>query len=243
MAAGEEEKPESGSPIYRHKPRETAWKAPANHGLHLAEIEAHVEKHVGKIESVFHEVLSDLIHLDVLFVPATNSRPYHVLIASGVSDEPMNVPEGMEQFRFAEILIALPPSWPLDQKSFEDEANYWPVRWLKAIGRLPHEYRTWIGWGHTVPNGDPPETIANTQFVGVLLTPPYAFSPEFFRLTTKSGETISFYAMMPLFQEEMDLKLKKGVEELEQRFEKRGVDFVLDLARINVAKARGWFSR
>ncbi|HWE16662.1 MAG TPA: suppressor of fused domain protein [Hyphomicrobiaceae bacterium] len=50
-----------------------------------------------------------------------------------------------------------------------------------------------------------------------------------------------FYALVPLFQEEMDLKLKVGIEELEQRLEKAGVGFVLDVNRTNVAARKGWF--
>ncbi len=235
------ERSESGSPIYRHKAREQKWTTPQHAAENLEEVEGHVEKHIGKIETVFHELVSDLIHLDVLFVPATPDRPYHVLVTSGVSDEPMKVPEGMEQFRSAELLIALPKEWPLTQDAFKDEANYWPVFWLKQIGRMPHEYNTWIGWGHSIPNGDPAQPIANTKFVGVMLTPPYWLSPDFFQLTTKGGETISFYRMVPLYQEEMDLKLKSGAEELEKKFEKENVGFVLDIKRRNVAKKKGWF--
>jgi len=43
-----------------------------------------------------------------------------------------------------------------------------------------------------------------------MLSPPYVFPPEFFQLTTKDGEKITFYAMIPLYAEEMALKLKKG---------------------------------
>lgn len=240
MSNERKEQSESGDPIYRHAARESEWTAPQHHGENLEAIEAHVEKHIGKIETVFHEVASDLIHLDVLFVPATPERPYHVLATCGVSEEPMRVPEGMEAYRRVELLIALPPSWPLTQESFKSEANYWPVRWLKMVGRLPHEHKTWIGWGHTVPNSDPPERIADTEFVGVMLTPPYAFPNEFFQIKPESGDPISFYMLTPLFREEMDMKLSKGADEIEERFEKRGIGFVLDTQRANVAKARRW---
>lgn len=241
MSQDEVERSESGSPIYRHQPKERQWEMPLHPTSHLEELEAHVEEYIGEIETVFHELLSDIIHLDVLFVPATDERPFHVLVTSGVSDEPMNAPEGAEQFRRAELLIALPPDWRLTQEDFKDEGNYWPVRWLKQIGRLPHEYDTWIGWGHTIPNGDPPEKIANTNFVGVMLTPPYWLPAEFFQLKTRSNETISLYQLVPLYKEEMDLKLAKGADELEERFEKQKIDFVLDTSRPNVAVKKSWF--
>jgi hypothetical protein len=241
MANNDVERSESGNPIYRHKARERQWTAPQHAGEHFEELETHIEKHIGEIGTVFHEIVSDLIHLDVLFVPASAERPYHVLITSGVSDEPMNVPNGMEKFKRTELLIALPDEWPLTEDAFKDEANYWPVRWLKQIGRLPHEYDTWIGWGHTIPNGDPPERIANTEFIGVMLTAPYWLPPDFFQLTTRTGDIVSFYVLVPLYREEMDLKLKEGVDELEKQLGKAGVNWILDTKRPNVAKRKGWF--
>src|SRR5262245_177012 len=242
MGVDEEERSKSGDPVYRHQPRERDRSLPKHFAQHLEEVEAHVEKHIGKVEMVFHEIVSDLVHLDVLWVPATAARPYHVLVTSGVSDEPMTVPEGMEPYRRAELMIALPADWPLTEEAFKDEANYWPVRWLKTIGRLPHEYDTWIGWGHTIPNGDPAEPIANTRFIGFMLTPSYWLPPDFFQLATKAGETICFYVLVPLFREEMDLKLEKGAEALEDRLQKANVGFVLDVGRPNVAARRGWFN-
>lgn len=235
------ERSESGSPIYRHTPREQEWQAPQHPGKYLEEIDAHIERHIGKVESVFHEILSDIVHLDVHFIPATNARPYHVLVTSGVSDEPMNVPAEMEEFRRAELLIALPRSWPLTQESLKRKENYWPVGWLKQIGRLPHEYNTWIGWGHTIPNGDPAEPIANTRFTGLMVTTPQWLPVEFFQMTASDGEKISFYQLVPLYQEEMDLKLKKGAEELEERLAKAGGSIAIDVQRPNVAKKKGWF--
>ena len=233
--AEDSEKSEGGSAIYRHGAKEHSFTAPEHSGRNLAAVEAHVEKHIGKIETVYHEILSDRIHLDVLFVPANDERPYHTLVTSGVSDLPMQVPEGMEAFNRVELLMALPPEWPLTQEAFQNENHFWPVRWLKNIGRLPHDYDTWIGWGHTIPNNDPPETIANTQFIGVMLSPAFWLNDDFYQLTAESGNTITFYNLVPLYQEEMDLKLQQGADEIEDRLDRRKVGFVLDIARPNVA--------
>lgn len=235
------ERSASGSPIYRHKAKERQLQAPEGAGVHLEAIEGHLEKHLGKIETVYHEILSDVIHLDILFLPASDEKPYHTLVTSGASDRPMRVPEEMEDFSLAELMINLPTEWLLDQESLEQEANYWPLRWLKQIGRLPHEYDTWVGWGHTIPNGDPAEPIADTRFTGVMLSPPYWLGPDFFQLETQTGEKICFYNMIPLYEEEMKLKLAKGAEALEGLFDKNGIGFVVDTGRKNVAKKRGWF--
>jgi len=241
MSKDTSERSGSGAPIYKHAERKTPFTPPKHSTDHLEEIEAHIEKHIGKIETVFHEIVSDLIHLDVLFIKATPERPYHVLVTSGVSDEPMKVPKGMEEHNRVELIIALPKEWPLTQESFKSENHYWPVRWLKQIGRLPHEYDTWVGWGHTIPNGDPAEPIANTNFVGVMLSPPYSLPTELFQLKTKNGNNIRFYALIPLYQEEMDFKLKSGADALEEKLEKQNIDFIVNPSRNNVIKKKGWF--
>lgn len=247
MAKDELERSGSGAPIYRHKAKDRpdGFQPPDESCVHLKDIEAHLEKYIGPIESVFHEIVSDLVHLDVLWIAATGKRPFHVLVTSGVSDKPMNAPREMANFRHAELMMVLPADWPLTEDAFKNEANYWPVRWLKMIGRMPHEYNTWISWGHTIPNGDPPKRIANTNFTGVVLTAPFWLPPDFFELKTASGDTIHFFMLFPLHQAEMDLKLREGMEALEERFEKAQVDFILDVRRPSVAAPpkRRWFGR
>lgn len=238
MNTGNDERSASGAPIYRHEERKKPFTLPSHSTSNLERIEAHVESHLGKIETVFHEILSDLVHIDVLFVKATDERPYHVLVTSGVSDEPMNVPAGLEEHNRVELLIALPKDWPLSEEAMEEESNYWPIRWLKTIGRLPHEYDTWLGWGHTIPNGDPAETIADTNFVGFMLAPPYLLPVEFFELKTSSDAVIRFFALIPLFQDEMDFKLNKGSDAMEELLNDQDGGFVIHPNRTNVAKSK-----
>ena len=61
------ERSESGGPIYRHQARERDWTAPQHATEHLAEVEAHVEKYIGKIETVFESGAFAVTELCVLF--------------------------------------------------------------------------------------------------------------------------------------------------------------------------------
>ena len=235
----DDEKAPSGASILQHEDKGREFQPPEEHARNLEAIEAHLEKHIGPIDTVFHEIVSDLIHLDVLYIPPTPERPYTVLATSGVSDLPMSVPEGLEDRARTELLIVLPEDWRLTEEAFEDDANYWPVRWLKSVGRLPHEYDTWLGWGHTIPNGHPPEPIADTDFIGVMVTLPYWLDPSFAQVKAENGDVINFYELVPLYAEEMDLTLAEGAEALEQRFDANDIGFVLDVNRPNVAKRKG----
>ncbi len=145
---------ESGSPILTHT-RKKEFELALSDGDSIEKISAHIEKHIGEITHVFHEILSDQVHIDVHHIALTLARNYHTFVSSGMSDKAMSVPEGREEFRFAELMLALPADWPISDEAFKKENNYWPIRWLKILARLPHEYDTWLEYGHTVPNGDP----------------------------------------------------------------------------------------
>ena len=227
-----------GQPIYRHEDKErdsapVAYVSEANY----ASLEAHYAKFLGKDCSVFHELVSDLVHIGIYFYPPTAERSYNVLTTIGMSALPMNVPEGAEDARFAELVIALPATWPLSQESFENEDHYWPVRWLKQLARLPFEYDTWLSWGHTIPNGDPAEPLAsNTRLSGVVLLPPMNLGDDFTSVALPDGSSVNIYALIALYDEEMDLKLREGVEALFAGFDQYEVTELLQLDRANTVK-------
>lgn len=199
----------------------------------------HIERHLGPVEQVFHEIVSPTVHVDIHWVAPSAARPWHILVTSGMSERPMNAPEAMSEFLYSELMVSLPASWPISAEAFEDEANYWPIRWLKILARFPHEYETWLSFGHTMPNGNPPEPFApSTDLCGMMLVPP-AQAPELFELKMDDGRTIHFWSLLPLYREEMDLKLEKGADALLDLFDQAGVSEVINPARPNVAPARG----
>lgn len=225
----------SGSPIYRHG-EPAAWEAPEGEEF-IEEISAHIETHLGPVETVFHEIVSDTVHIDVHFVKPTAVFPFVRLVTSGMSDLPMTTPEHPDIPRHVELLITLPPDWRLDQKSFEDEVWYWPIRLLKSLARLPHKHRTWLGWGHTVPNGDPPQPYADdTKLCAAILLPSVTAPEAFFELDIPGHKRITFYAVVPLHQREMDLKLRSGTAALTQLFDKKGVTDVVAVRRKDVTR-------
>jgi hypothetical protein len=134
----EQEYSESGSPIHRYENRDPREFAPAiGNAENIEAISDDIEKQIGKIEIVFHEIVSDIVHIDVHWVKPTEKFPFHSFVTSGMSDKPMNVPKGMEAHKYAELCIFLPANWPLSvepyqttEEAFKDENNYWPIRWL-----------------------------------------------------------------------------------------------------------------
>lgn len=227
----------SGSPIYRHG-EEKAWEAPQGEEC-IEQISAHIATHLGEVETVFHELMSDTVHIDVHFVKPTPEFPYARLVTSGMSDLPMVVPEGAGLPRYLELMMTLPGDWKMAQEDFKDERWYWPVRQLKVLARMPHKFDTWLGWGHTIPNGDPAEPYAgNTRLCCSILLPSITVPEEFNTLEIHPDKVIHFLAVVPLYQEEMALKLRNGANKLLDKLGAADVSDIVDLTRGNVARKR-----
>lgn len=75
----------SGAPIFRYIDGEKEWEAPQGEEC-IEEISEHIERHIGEICMVFHEVISDTVHIDVHHIKPTEERPFHTLVTSGMSD-------------------------------------------------------------------------------------------------------------------------------------------------------------
>jgi hypothetical protein len=232
---------ESGNPIFRYAAREKDFELAVGDDSSIERITSHIETYVGPIKMVFHEMISDLVHIDVHQIAPSPERPYWTLVTSGMSDRPMTVPEGDESPCYLEIMLGLPRDWPMDEASFHDERNYWPIRWLKTLARFPHEYSTYIGWGHSMPNGDPPEPLAeNTRLCGFVLLHPFLLPEAFQKLEVDAKKSIYFAAVYPLYEEEMAYKLKHGTRSLVERLQKAGVTEVVDVRRKNSCKKSLW---
>jgi hypothetical protein len=181
--------------------------------------------------------VSDTVHIDVHIVKPTEAYPFIRLVTSGMSDLPMSTPPDAGVPRHAELMITLPPDWKLDKESFEDERWYWPVRLIKTLARLPHKYGTWLGWGHTVPNGDPAEPYAaDVRFDGCILLPSISVPDDFHRLRIDADKEIAFFAIVPLYKEELALKLRSGAGKLLERFDKKHIGDMIDPRRPNAGR-------
>lgn len=226
------ERSESGAPIHRYKDGPKDFGLATGDSENIERISDHIERHIGPIARVFHELVSELVHIDVHIVGPTPERNFYTLVTSGMSDKPMRPPEEYSDLRYSELMICLPPDWPMTDGEWEKDENYWPIRMLKMLARFPHEYGTWLWAMHTMPHGDPPQPFAsNTRLCGMILLPPVAAPPEFQELRVSDDKTIYFHALVPLHADEMDLKLKKGAGALFDGFNDHGVSEILNPAR------------
>jgi hypothetical protein len=199
-------------------------------------VDNHIEKHIGEVSFVMHEIVSDWVHVDVHVVLAGNDRKHHWLITSGMSERPMKTPKEVGDCRFAELMLCLPANWPLSEEEFKDERNYWPIRELKTLARYPHQYSTWLYGGHSIANDDPPKPFAdNTAMCASLLLQPKLLQPEAHWVSVNRKKKVRLWGVFFLYREELELKLDEGSDRLEELFMKRHITELLDPNRANVA--------
>ena len=201
-------------------------------------IEQHLDRFFGEEDTivVFDEKVSPDFHLDVYWIQANQKRNYHILLTSGVSSIPMNVPDPSLNSRI-ELFILLPPDWPFGIEQLQDERNYWPIGLLKDLGRYPHSHKTWLGFGHTVPEGQG-KTIAGTRFAATLLKKSKTLPPEFQR--AEFGDSfIDLLMLFPLYDEEYAFKRVAGIEGLEAEFDAANIADIIDVTRSNVCADEG----
>ncbi|MEZ5942444.1 MAG: ankyrin repeat domain-containing protein [Planctomycetaceae bacterium] len=90
------------------------------------EIVEHFVKSIGPTEEKsLIEIVPGETPIAIHSIPATKDRPYVTLFTTGLSSKPMNVPEGEEEYRFAELFIQLPANW--QYKNLTDRNWSWPV--------------------------------------------------------------------------------------------------------------------
>lgn len=239
-----DERSPDGSRILRYGAPKSGLTPAAQTSACIEEIEKHMATFFGTPATVFHELVSDLVHIDVHFIPPHPKRNCWTLFTTGMSDLPMTPPDGADDQKWGELMISLPPDWKIDQLQVTPppadlEQWYWPIRWLKQLARFPHTCQTWLGSGHTIPNGDPPRPFsAATKLCCWLLLPPLRVSSAARQVSLSDGRTVRLYVLHALYLEEMSLKLDKGLDAVLDAFERANVGEVLTLDRASAARKK-----
>ena len=176
--------------------------------------EKHLEKNFGPVKSVFHELVSGEMHIDIYVVEPTEQFPCYRPFTCGMGAKRMELPEQAEGKRpdRIELMLSLPADWKFDKMSVEDTNLYWPVGLMQYLARFPWNESTWLGFGHTIPLQ---KFAENTELSGVLLNYPENYPFAAGHIDLPRG-TVQLINIVPLYSEEMDYKLSCGIEGLEK---------------------------
>ena len=200
----------------------------------LDRLEAYIADTFGAFDTVLHEIASPDIHVDIAVVPPADGRDYLTLITMGMGAHRMNTPKGLKSLARAELMVFLPETWRIDSP---DERDYWPIRWLKDLARLPIANDTWLCCDHTV-SGDGP-FADNTPLSAVMLTCAFGRDGACAPLVLVNGDRVNFWQMIPLYADELDYKMEHGADALLTLFDKAGLSPVVDIARPDCLSAQG----
>ena len=195
-------------------------------------LETYIKENIGEFDEVFHELVSPDIHCDIYIVKPTPERNYYTLVTGGMGAYHMNIPEDFSGSPFAEMVIHLPATWNIKS---EEEKDYWPIRWLKILSRLPIEQDTFLAWGHTVPTGEP---LEGTKFTCMLLIGTDDKQGEEAIAKLPTGKEVNFYTIVPLYEQEMLYKLENDSSALLELFSEKDIPYppVVDVNRPNVCQ-------
>ncbi|MEX0700499.1 MAG: ankyrin repeat domain-containing protein [Planctomycetales bacterium] len=148
------------------------------------------------------------------------------LFTVGMSD--VRVPLADDPFFCSELILMLPPDWPLTAEALADPQWNWPVEWLKRLAREaldPGEK-----FVRAFPNGDPPQPFAeNTQLCAwlcVLAQGAVYQMPDYRWVARRS--------LFAIHDEERLLVETAGDQELLKRFEAANVATCVEVNRPSV---------
>ncbi len=197
-----------------------------------------VEQSIGPIDWVFHEIVSDELHIDLYFVSKPFGSDFQVVVTGGMSAARMTVPNKDSKYEYAELMIVLPSEWPVNQETWMQKPHtYLPLEILKALARYPHQYKTFLTADHTVQwDFEMTEGLADSEMKGIFLTP-HCLPDKGFSLLSFKGhrkQHVNIWQLMPISAQELKFKLEHGADALVALFEKNGVYPVFDIYRESV---------
>lgn len=223
-----------GDPVHEHHDPTFADTAPRDEARRQA-FEFHLRRFLGDDFTLLTERVSPGIHLDLYVFAPSADVPHVTLVTAGVSDRPMTLPDGAEGAgdRRLELMLAVPPGWPgldpLTEAPLEDPKNFWPIKMLKDVARIPSTYDSHLAWGHSIIDDEGSLVAPGVRFGGALVGPPLGYPPPMMRATTPAGE-VDLLAVLPVLPDELDFKVATpgGGDALIGRLQERGVTAVVD---------------
>lgn len=163
------------------------------------------EELFGKSDSVFHEILPLVPHIDVYVFPPSDQRDFFTFVTGGMSDLPMNAPAELgPEYRRVEIVF------------YATEYREEYAGLLRSIAHFVHDYRAWLHWGHTMPNGQPPQPLFGTKHLDAMLFTIPIIQPDA-SLGEKlllDSQPVNLLWLIPITTAECELKLEQGADAL-----------------------------
>jgi hypothetical protein len=174
-------------------------------------------------------VLPQIPHIDVYTIKRIFKRPsgdeeFYVLMTGGMSDLEMTVPRAAQARDVA-------PRVELIFYCAEPREEY--IATLRWVAHFPRDSKSWLGHGHTMPNGNPPEPFWGSDKLDTLFfLPPIITKDQ--KLPSElslGGQPVEFLWVVPLTTAECNFKLKNGFDAILDLFGQNKHPYVFDPKR------------
>ena len=175
----------------------------------------------GEPLSVSHEVVSLIPHIDVYtFKRSQGDRDVYSLVTGGMSDLEMKLPRAADKDVPRRVELIFYCSEPREEY----------IATLRQLAHFPHASKSWLGHGHTMPNGNPPEPLWGTSALDTLFfLPPIVKKDQTLPSElTLNGQPVHFLWVVPLTTAECNYKLKNGFDAVMTLFAQNQHPYVFD---------------
>ncbi|MFM7662031.1 MAG: suppressor of fused domain protein [Bacteroidota bacterium] len=163
----------------------------------------------------------------------------NVLMTSSFHTYQMPVPEKLQPLEYGELYFCIPEYW--DMKNPNSAEFNWLFEWLIRITTYTINNNTWLGDGHTYDCSKNGKQLSHSIKQDHLFISSPNYLEEELKPIELEGKIIHFWALIPLFGDEMDYKQGKGTVKLKKKFLIKGVTEKLDEFRQSCLKNRWLF--
>lgn len=216
----DEGKAPDGTSIIRHEAADTKLGFTPNAARFRQTRDAAYEQLFGKALHVSHELLPLVPHIDVyVFQRKRGDQIVYALVTGGMSDLEMNLPRHAADVpRRVELIFYCA----------EPREEY--ISTLRWVAHFPHDNKSWLGHGHTMPNGNPPAPFWGSKILNTLffLPPIVAKDQALPELLQLDGQPVHLLWVVPLTTPECNYKLARGFDAMLDLFQQHRHPHVFD---------------
>ncbi|MGI3186194.1 suppressor of fused domain protein [Nioella aestuarii] len=184
---------------------------------------------------LFHELISDVVPVDILCFAPKDARDHWVFVTLGMSNERMAVPQNGDPkiWGRAELMIGLHSEWGdrvveiMQQRRNEDAATWWPIRYLKHYARYPHSAGAFLADGHTLSSPDGAPYSDETGMNAAMISYPTILPEDAVRFDLPNGDKVTILGLVYLYPAELEHKTNVGLDTFCLDLEEQGVSEVI----------------
>lgn len=170
-------------------------------------------------------------NFNIHLLSASTTSNFKLLVTHGLSNTTQKVDEKNKFCEKIELYFCLPDYWNIEKET-------WPIEWLNKLAQIPQKNNTWYGIGDTIPAGKPQEYLSKTFKANHFILGLPIELKDYFSKDKWIKYGIQMLAVTPIFQDEVDFKLRNSSTILYKKLSKKSINEMVDPFRKSVCRKR-----